>query len=151
MQYIPCKHFFSLSVRPPNERTLSHHRLLNKQKVGAHIFQLNRQGAEHVHMSPTEDWVWLLVLQQTITHIDCLHREEAGSRMSYHEEEMWEQTHCNQPVYLNTGLQLLCGWSHNKYLTSSSSPKLQRSNVFSAMSSMQRRSIFETATAITKA
>ncbi len=48
---------------------------------------------------PSEILTWLPVL--------------GDGRMSCHDGEMWEKTHCNQPVHLNTGLQLLCRCLHN--------------------------------------
>lgn len=47
------------------------------------------------------------------SHMVCLHQEMEDSRMSCHDGEMWEWTHCNQPVHLSPWLQLLCRCLHN--------------------------------------
>lgn len=43
----------------------------------------------------------------------CLHQAMEDSRMICHDGEMWDRTHCNQPVHLSPWLQLLCRCLHN--------------------------------------
>lgn len=60
------------------------------------------------------EWMCMLfsLLSEILTWLPVL----GDGRMSCHDGEMWEKTHCNQPVHLNTGLQLLCRCSHNTSL-----------------------------------
>lgn len=55
--------------------------------------------------------------------VECQWSMLEDSTMTCNDTEMWEQTHCNQPVHLTTGLQLLCRCSHNTSFLSSARTK----------------------------